>query len=91
LLRQPLPSGGIEDKGSGTSLIQALKAEGIYAYRHDMKLEGNKDVRLSAQAVKFYMGEVHFLAKAPWLDELIPELLGFPNTRPRVCRLASRQ
>jgi predicted phage terminase large subunit-like protein len=71
----------IEDKGSGTSLIQALKAEGITAYPHDMKLDGDKVMRLSAQTVRFYMGEVHFPANAPWLDELISELLGFPIMR----------
>jgi predicted phage terminase large subunit-like protein len=71
----------IEDKGSGTSLIQALKKRRIYAYQHSMKLDGDKVMRLSAQAAQFHAGSVHFRAGAAWLDELLAELLGFPGTR----------
>jgi predicted phage terminase large subunit-like protein len=71
----------IEDKGSGTSLIQALKRERIYAHPHNMKLEGDKIMRLEAQTAHFSAGVVHFLAGAPWLDDLMEELLAFPGVR----------
>ena len=71
----------IEDKGSGSSLIQSLKKERIYAHQHHDKLEGDKVMRLTAQAAHFHAGVVHFREDAPWLDELMAELLGFPGVR----------
>ena len=71
----------IEDKGSGSSLIQSLKNERIYAHQHHGKLEGDKVMRLTTQAAQFHAGVVHFREDAPWLDELMAELLGFPGVR----------
>jgi len=71
----------IEDKGSGTSLIQALKKDNIWPYPTDMKLDGDKIMRLTAQAAQFHGGAVHFREDAPWLGELLAELLGFPGVR----------
>ena len=70
-----------EDKGSGSSLIQSLKKERIYAHQHHGKLEGDKIMRLTAQAAQFHAGVVHFREDAPWLGELLAELLGFPGVR----------
>jgi predicted phage terminase large subunit-like protein len=71
----------IEDKGSGSSLIQSLKRERVYAHQHHDKLEGDKVMRLTAQAAQFHAGLVHFREDAPWLGELMAELLGFPGVR----------
>ena len=71
----------IEDKGSGSSLIQSLKREQVYAHQHHAKLEGDKVMRLTAQAAHFHAGVVHFREDAPWLGELMAELLGFPGVR----------
>jgi len=73
----------IEDKGSGTSLIQALKQERIYNYHYygDLKFHGDKTTRLEAQAVWFANGLVHFPKKALWLDDLMAELLAFPGVK----------
>jgi predicted phage terminase large subunit-like protein len=71
----------IEDKGSGTSLIQSLKRQGIYAHWHGLKLDGDKVMRLTAQAALFHSGIIHFPEDAPWFDELMAELLGFPGVR----------
>ena len=71
----------IEDKGSGSSLIQSLKKERIYAHQHHGKLEGDKIMRLTAQAAQFHAGVVHFREDAPWLGDLMAELLGFPGVR----------
>jgi predicted phage terminase large subunit-like protein len=71
----------IEDKGSGTSLIQALKQHWIGVYPHTMKIEGDKVVRLEAQTQQFASGAVHFPRNAPWLNELLAELLAFPGAR----------
>jgi len=69
----------IEDRGSGTSLIQALKKERIQIYPHNMKFEGDKIMRLEAQTAQFAGGMVHFPKDAPWLADLLGELLGFPG------------
>src|SRR3981189_2046377 len=71
----------IEDKGSGSSLIQSLRSERIYACPFKPKLEGDKVVRLTAQAAQFHAGSVHLREDAPWVGEFLTELLGFPGVR----------
>src|SRR6516165_4576808 len=69
----------IEDKGSGTSLIQELRREQVnpIAITPDV----DKVTRLYATQPRFESGSVHFPENAPWLDDLIGELLGFPEGR----------
>jgi predicted phage terminase large subunit-like protein len=71
----------IEDKGSGSSLIQSLRMERIYARSDKIKLDGDKVMRFTAQAAQFHAGAVHIREDAPWADELVAELLGFPGVR----------
>jgi predicted phage terminase large subunit-like protein len=71
----------IEDKGSGSSLIQSLRNERIYASTCSLKLDGDKVMRLTAQAAEFHAGSVHLRQDAPWVDDLVAELLGFPGVR----------
>ena len=66
---------------SGSSLIQSMQKERIYAHRHHGKFEGDKIMRLTAQAAHFHAGAVRFREDAPWLGELMAELLGFPGVR----------
>ena len=51
----------IEDKGSGSSLIQSLKSERIYSSPNKLKVEGDKVMRLTAQAAQFHAGSVHLV------------------------------
>jgi predicted phage terminase large subunit-like protein len=69
----------IEDKGSGTSLIQDLRRDGIAVVA--IKPEADKITRLYADQAQFESGSVHFPEKAPWLGDLIAELLAFPGGR----------
>jgi predicted phage terminase large subunit-like protein len=69
----------IEDAGSGTSLLQDLYDQDIPAV--DIKPEGDKVLRMSAQTAKIEAGAVHLPRQAPWLDDLRSELLAFPNGR----------
>ena len=71
----------IEDKGSGSSLIQSLKSERIYVSPNKLKVEGDKVMRLTAQAAQFHAGSVHLREDAPWVGDLAAELLGFPGVR----------
>jgi len=68
----------IEDKASGTQLIQELIAEGCYAVtRYEPTLD--KTMRLHAQTAMIENGFVRIPESAPWLAEYLHELTVFPN------------
>ena len=69
----------IEDKGSGTSLIQDLRSENKAPI--PINPEGDKVTRLAAVSVQFESGAIWFPKDAPWLSSLKVELLGFPNVK----------
>lgn len=70
----------IEDHGSGSSLIQQLKASyGIYPI--DRRSKYDKVTRFSNVLPMFEAGQVLFPDVAPWDAELRRELLGFPNAK----------
>ena len=69
----------VEDKGAGTSLIQDLRGDGIYAI--GIAPEGDKVMRMSAQSARIEGGSVLLPKQASWLDEFRRELLAFPNSR----------
>jgi predicted phage terminase large subunit-like protein len=70
----------IEDKSSGISLIQELRAEGIYRVEAYKPAPGSdKLLRLHAQSIKFENGNVYLPRHAPWLEEYVRELTGFPG------------
>jgi predicted phage terminase large subunit-like protein len=71
----------IEDKGSGTSLIQDIKQEDNYGILNPIGIlpEGDKITRMSAQSSKIEAGQVHLLKQASWLGDLKAELLQFPR------------
>ncbi|MGD0191895.1 MAG: phage terminase large subunit [Rhizomicrobium sp.] len=70
----------IEDRASGTQLIQELRAANIKGVTPS-EPAGDKRMRLWAQTATMEQGLVHLPADAPWLDEYIRELTGFPNAR----------
>ena len=67
----------IEDKGSGQSLIQDLRADHIYA--KPIQPEGDKVVRMSACTARIETGAVLLPQTAPWLDAFRAELMAFPH------------
>jgi predicted phage terminase large subunit-like protein len=69
----------IEDKGSGTSLIQDLRSENKAPIAIDP--EGDKITRLAAVSPQFESGAVWVPGNALWLDSYKAELLGFPNVK----------
>ena len=72
----------IEDKASGTQLIQDLKAEGLYSIVPCEPPPGSdKIMRLHSQTAIFENGGVLLPKKASWLAEYINELTGFPGSR----------
>jgi predicted phage terminase large subunit-like protein len=72
----------IEDKASGTQLIQDLKAEGVYAVTAYQPPPGtDKIMRLHAQTAQFENGRVLLPSRAPWLMDYVNELTSFPGCR----------
>ena len=72
----------IEDKASGTPLIQDLRAEGVSGVEEYDPGPGNdKQMRLYAVSAEFESGRVRLPREAPWKDEYVREITGFPGTK----------
>ena len=72
----------IEDNASGTPLIQNLRSDnqrGVEAFKPD----GDKEMRMAAQAALIEQGAVYIPKEAPWLAEFLHELVMFPNAKYR--------
>ncbi len=70
----------IEDKASGTQLIQSLKAGGMCGIEpYDAPAGSDKILRLYAQTAEFENGRVLLPLSASWLDEYVRELTSFPG------------
>ncbi|WP_243288760.1 phage terminase large subunit [Geothrix terrae] len=67
----------IEDKASGTQLVQELFSEGVSGVE-GVKPEGDKIMRMHAQTGFFEQGRVYLPSQAPWLEDYRKELLSFP-------------
>ena len=71
----------IEDKSSGTQLIQELRADGFARVQAAPANNDDKVMRLRAQTAKIEGHFVLFPEKAPWLDAYLLELTTFPNAK----------
>jgi predicted phage terminase large subunit-like protein len=72
----------IEDKSSGTQLIQDLNNDRVRKVIDYKPPPGaDKVMRLHACSDRFENGRVLLPRSAPWLDEYILELIGFPGTK----------
>jgi predicted phage terminase large subunit-like protein len=68
----------IEDKGSGTQLIQELQQENVSAVKAYVP-ETDKVVRMHAQTAMIENHRVLLPRQAPWLSDYLNELLRFPR------------
>jgi predicted phage terminase large subunit-like protein len=68
----------IEDKASGTQLIQDLIAGGCHGVTR-YHPEGEKTMRMHSRTAMIENGFVHIPETAPWLAEYLHELSVFPN------------
>jgi predicted phage terminase large subunit-like protein len=71
----------IEDKASGTQLIQELKQDGHLIKPYLPPTGTDKVMRLNAQTTYFENGYVFFPKQALWLNEYVAELTGFPGAK----------
>lgn len=69
----------IEDKGSGSSLIQDLKTEGLRCIA--IEPEGDKATRMSAVSARIEAGYVHLPERSSWMQDFETEVLQFPHGR----------
>jgi predicted phage terminase large subunit-like protein len=67
----------IEDKASGTQLIQELRASKVPQVK-GIKPIGDKVIRLRNQTPQIENGLIRFPERAPWWDEYEYELISFP-------------
>ena len=69
----------VEDKGTGTSLVQELKRQiaGIIA----VEPEGDKQARMAVASAKIEAGQVFLPENERWLPDLEAELFAFPGSR----------
>jgi predicted phage terminase large subunit-like protein len=70
----------IEDKASGTQLIQELIADGLHAVTR-YQPQSDKVMRMHAQTAMIENGFVHLPKTGPWLAAYLHELTVFPNGR----------
>jgi predicted phage terminase large subunit-like protein len=68
----------VEDKASGTQLIQELVNEGVHAIKQYQPTM-DKVMRMHSVTSTLENGFVHIPDKAPWLGEFLHELTTFPN------------
>ena len=72
----------IEDKASGTSLIQDLKGDGVSnVIGYEPPSGTDKVMRLYAQTALFENGQVFLPRQAHWLNDYRLELMSFPGTK----------
>ena len=71
----------VEDKASGTQLIQQLLSERFRKIQAAPALDGDKVMRLHSQAGKIENGAALFPKSAVWLEGYLSELTTFPNSK----------
>lgn len=72
----------IEDRASGTQLIQDLKIEGLFGVKpYDPPPGSDKIMRVYAQTAEFESGRVRLPSSAPWLEDYVRELTTFPGSK----------
>jgi predicted phage terminase large subunit-like protein len=70
----------IEDRASGTQLIQELRSEGLHQVKA-CKSAKDKVMRMHAQTPRIEGGFVYLPRQAPWLAEYLHELTTFPAAK----------
>jgi predicted phage terminase large subunit-like protein len=71
----------IEDKASGTQLIQDLQRELVEIKPYEPPQGTDKLVRLHVQAIAFENGSVILPREAAWLEDYVTEITTFPGTK----------
>lgn len=70
----------IEDKSSGTALIQELTREGVHGIQ-PYKPEGDKVMHMNAQTGTIQSGFVYIPHQAHWLPDYLEEITTYPASK----------
>lgn len=73
----------VEHAGVGLPLIQEFRSNPVpgVPVPQGIKPKGDKLVRMEAQCARFENRQVYIPNEAPWLSDLLHEILAFPNAR----------
>jgi len=69
----------IEEAGSGASLLQQIRRDRINTKA--IRPEGSKELRMARESIALEAGRGYFRQDAPWLGDLMNELLAFPASK----------
>lgn len=69
----------IEDKASGTQLIQDMRHSGLYEVQPYSPVSGEKEMRVRVQASTIENGFVYLPSEATWLADYLNEFTAFPG------------
>lgn len=73
-----LPYWGMEANGAQLGIVQGARKKGIAV--RALKADVDKVSRSLTAQVRMEAGQIYFPERAPWLDDLKAELLGFPKS-----------
>jgi predicted phage terminase large subunit-like protein len=72
----------IEDKASGTAVIQDLQAAGLFSVKaYEPPAGTDKVMRIHLQTSVIENGQVYLPTSAPWLGEFLAEVTTFPGSK----------
>jgi predicted phage terminase large subunit-like protein len=71
----------VEDKASGTQIIQEMRADRFSKVQPAPRQDGDKQMRTLVQTASIASGYMMIPVAAPWLDVYIHELTSFPNSK----------
>jgi predicted phage terminase large subunit-like protein len=72
----------IEDKASGTAVIQDLREAGLFSVKaYEPPTGTDKVMRLHLQTPVIENGRVYLPTSAPWLADFLAEVTGFPGSK----------
>lgn len=67
------------EKTLGPFIDKRQKEQGIYCHREQLPVTSDKAMRAQAFRGRLSQGKVYFPANAPWIQDLVSELMIFPN------------
>jgi predicted phage terminase large subunit-like protein len=71
----------IEKSASGFAVLEVLREAGVERIFEFKTGRASKEARAATVSYLFDRGDIRFPRRAPWMDEYIKELTGFPQLR----------